>query len=104
MKMDEKIIESGVSGKLLEWVEAHGYNGEYTNEGTISCSCVKQWLRKKYNIHIEVHVDCFNNRDTYYLIVMLHRCYNHLRKEGFNSYEEAELYGIQYCYEHNLLD
>ena len=45
--MDGKIIESGVSGKLLEWVEAHGYNGEYINEGTISCSCVKQWLRKK---------------------------------------------------------
>ena len=89
---------------LLKQIKDKGYIGDQHENGWISCSCIRQWLRKKYNIHIEVHVDRFNNCDTYYLIVMLHRCYNHLRKEGFNSYEEAELYGIQYCYKHKLLN
>ena len=89
---------------LLKHIKDRGYIGDQHENGWISCSCIRQWLRKKYNIHIEVHVDRFNNCDTYYLIVMLHRCYNHLRKDGFNSYEEAELYGIQYCYKHKLLN
>ena len=66
---------------LLKQIKDKSYIGDQHKNGWISCSCIKQWLRKKYNIHIEVHVERFNNCDTYYLIVMLHRCYNHLHKE-----------------------
>ena len=71
---------------LLKQIKDKGYIGDQHENGWISCSCIRQWLRKEYNINIQVCVDNFGNRDTYYLIVMLHRCYNHLRKEGFKSY------------------
>ena len=89
---------------LLMQIKDKSYIGDQHKNGWISCSCIKQQLRKKYNIRIEVHVDRFNNCDTYYLIVMLHRCYNHLHKEGFESYEEGEEYGIRYCFKHKLLN
>ena len=89
---------------LLKQIKDKGYIGDQHENGWISCSCIRQWLRKEYNINIQVCVDNFGNIDTYYLIVMLHRCYNHLRKEGFKSYEEGEEYGIRYCFKHNLLD
>lgn len=52
---------------LLKQIKDKGYIGDQHKNGWISCSCIKQQLRKKYNIHIEVHVDRFNNCDTYYL-------------------------------------
>ena len=48
----EQCTYIGKCQRAVKQIKDKGYIGDQHENGWISCSCIRQWLRKEYNINI----------------------------------------------------